>query len=91
MDFKQYRIIQAVSGKYYVQVEQQRTITKGYLFWKKKEMISEWVSLTRIGTIPYNNKLFKHRNNKAKGYNTLSEAYSFLDRLNKGTIVYGCY
>jgi len=91
MDHKQYRVIQSVSGKYYVQVEQQQITTTGYLWWKKSKIISNWLSLTRIGTIPYNGAAFKHRNNKAKGYNSFKDAMEFINRMNTGTIIYGCY
>ena len=88
---QQYRIIQSVTCKYYVQVEQQTTTSSGYLWWKKTKTISIWKSLTRIGTIPYGGAAFKHKNNKAKGYDTMKDAMEFISRMNTGTIVYGCY
>ena len=91
MEHQQYRIIQAITGKYYVQVQEETTVTSGYLWWKKTKIISEWKSLTRIGTIPYGGAAFKHRNNKAKGYDSLKDAMEFIGRLNTGTIIYGCY
>jgi hypothetical protein len=68
-----YRIVK-FRGLFYIQVEEKKTITDGYLWWKKTKIETKWVLVDFRGFGLLSHPYLTNFNFALKGFKTLEKA-----------------
>jgi hypothetical protein len=72
--------IKEVQGLFYIQLERKKTLTTGYLWWKKTKDVSEWIRVDKNGVGLFS---IRHLNNVSfilKGFKTLEKAKKQIEK-----------
>ena len=85
---KEYRILETVSGKFYVQVLHHTTTTKGYLWWKETIKNNEWVSVDAYGEVSMIYIMLNVDVQAHESFDNLEDAKEFIKRVMIGDVVH---
>jgi hypothetical protein len=66
--------IKEFRGLFYIQVEEKKTITDGYLWWKKTKIETKWVLVDYRGVGLLSHPYLTNFNFALKGFKTLEKA-----------------
>jgi hypothetical protein len=72
--------IKEFQGLFYIQVEQNKILINGYLWWRKTKIVSEWIRVDYRGFALFSMRYLSNYSFVLKGFKTLEKAKEQIEK-----------